>query len=153
MAALAVLPPILPPNVTLERTRLPRHAADGGSRPIAVIARIPQNDPIADLVGLHQATRGAVARKRWNIVGWLVFCVVGLVGFAGLLLHAARMVLAGRGAETYRTAWLVEFNWIGVLVMAVAALVALVVALIVRWREDWKWRELERRYGTRDPSV
>jgi hypothetical protein len=59
------------------------------------------------------------------------------------------MVLDGRGAETYRTFWLVQFNWIGVLVMTVAALAAQVVALIFRW-QDWKWRELERRYGPRD---
>jgi len=35
-------------------------------------------------------------------------------------LSVARMVPDGRGAETYRTSWLVEFNWIGV-VMTVAA--------------------------------
>jgi hypothetical protein len=55
------------------------------------------------------------------------------------------MVLDGRGAETYRTFRLVQFNWIGVLVMTVAALAARVVALIFRW-QNWKWRELERRY-------
>lgn len=92
-------------------------------------------------------------KNRWNIVGWIVLCAVGLVGFAGLMLRAARMVLDGRGAETYRTFWLVEFNWIGVLVTAAAAFLALVVALVIRWREDWKWREIERRYGTRDPSL
>jgi hypothetical protein len=94
-----------------------------------------------------------VPKNRWNIVGCIVFCVVGLVGFASRMLRATRMVLDGRGAETYRTVWLVEFNWIAVLVTAAAAFLALVVALVFRWREDWKWRELERRYGTRDPSL
>lgn len=94
-----------------------------------------------------------MAKSRWKLVGWVVFCVIGLVGFAGLMLRAARIVLDGRGAETYRTFWLVEFNWIGALAMAIAGLLALVVALVVQWRDDWRWRELERKYGTRDPSL
>ena len=33
----------------------------------------------------------------WNIVGWIALCAVGLVGFAGLMLRAARIALDGRG--------------------------------------------------------
>ena len=66
------------------------------------------------------------------------------------MAEVAKMVLDGRGAETYRTFWLVEFNWVGVLITVAAAFVALMVALVFSWREEWRWRELERRYGTRD---
>lgn len=43
-----------------------------------------------------------MAKTRLNVVGWVVFCVIGLVGFAGLMLPAVRMVLDGRGAA-YRS--------------------------------------------------
>ena len=123
----------------------------GASRPIAVIAGLPQNGLIPDAIAV--IGRHRVSKSRWNVVGWVIFCIVGLVGFTGLMLRAAKMVLEGRGAETYRTFWLVEFNWIGVLITAAAGLLALAAALAFQWREDWKWRELERRYGTRDPSL
>ena len=74
--------------------QLPGAASKSQSRPIAVIAGIPQNGPKADLAGR---------------------CLQGPE------LSVARMVLDGRGAETYLTFRLVEFNWIGVLVMTVAA--------------------------------
>jgi len=60
------------------------------------------------------------------------------------------MVLDGRGAETYRTVWFVEFSWIGLLICLVVSALALVVALIFRWREERQWRQLERKYGVRD---
>jgi len=58
--------------------------------------------------------------------------------------EVAKMALDGHGADTYRTFWLVD------LITVAAAVVALMVALVFSWREEWRWRELERRYGTRD---
>jgi hypothetical protein len=75
---------------------------------------------------------------------------IGLIGFVGLTLHALKMVLDGRGAETYRSFWFVEFSWIGLLILFGVAALALGVALVIRWREEWQWRQLERKYGVRD---
>jgi hypothetical protein len=81
-----------------------------------------------------------------------VICLVGVIGFSGLILRALRMVLDGRGAETYRTFWLVEFSWIGLLIMCAVAALAFGVALLFQWREERQWQQLERKYGVRDPD-
>jgi hypothetical protein len=84
---------------------------------------------------------------KWMVIG---FVVVGLAAFAGLgymLSTAIQMVASGRGLETYRTFWLVEFNWVGFLVLCAAVLVALLVAAGLRLREHMQWRSLERKYG------
>jgi hypothetical protein len=64
---------------------------------------------------------------------------------------AVRKVVDGQGLDTYRTFWLVEFNWIGFLVLVVAAFVAVFVGMLFAWRENRLWRDLERKYdGTKD---
>jgi hypothetical protein len=78
------------------------------------------------------------------------FAVAGLASFSGLaymLSTAIEMVRSGHGLETYRTFWLVEFNWLGFLVFCGAIVVALIVALALRIREHMQWRSLERKYG------
>jgi hypothetical protein len=60
------------------------------------------------------------------------------------------MVASGRGLETYRTFWLVEFNWLEFLVFCAVVIVALVVAAFLRLREHIQWRAFERKYG--DPK-
>jgi len=80
------------------------------------------------------------------------FLVAGLASFAGLghmIFTAIEMVRSGRGLETYRTFWLVEFNWVGFLVLLGAIAVALVLALIFRLREYLLWRSLENKYAPR----
>jgi len=68
-----------------------------------------------------------------------------------MVTTAIRKVLAGEGLETYRTFWLVEYNWIGFLAMLLALLVALVISLFFLWREERQWKDLERKYdGTTD---
>lgn len=84
---------------------------------------------------------------RWMAVGFVVFGLASFVGFVGLVLRALAMVRDGRGMETYRTFFLVEFNWIGVLAFAGSAIVALLVAAVIRWREQQQWRALERKHG------
>lgn len=84
---------------------------------------------------------------RWVAVG---FVVVGLASFSGLaymLSTAIQMVASGHGLETYRTFWLVEFNWIGFLVCCAVLIFALVVAAFLQLREHMQWRSLERKYG------
>jgi hypothetical protein len=77
------------------------------------------------------------------------FLLAGLAAFCGLgymLYTAIQMTRAGRGLESYRTFWLVEFNWIGFLVLCGVGVVALLVAGMLRLREHRQWRSLERKY-------
>ena len=71
--------------------------------------------------------------------------------------RALTMVMAGRGLETYRTFWLVEFNWVGLLVFLASVIVALLVGLVVRWlqlrRERQQWRQLEQNHGAPDTAA
>lgn len=89
-------------------------------------------------------------RPRWMVVGFVLFGLISLAGFLGLVLRALAMVRDGRGMETYRTFFLVQFNWIGVLAFIGSAIVALFIAAMVRWRENQQWRALERQYSTTD---
>ena len=70
-----------------------------------------------------------------------------------MLYTAVQMVRSGRGLDTYRTFWLVEFNWIGFLVLFGLIPVALLVGLFFRLHEHRQWRSLERKYGARDRNV
>lgn len=103
-------------------------------------------------MSINEAKTNKPALPRWQIVGWVVFCLAAFVGLAGLILRALAMVRDGRGAETYRTFWLVEFNWIGMLVLVGAAVVAFLIAVAIHWREEQQWRALERKYNRRDDA-
>jgi amino acid transporter len=76
--------------------------------------------------------------------------VVALVLGFRPLVTAIEKIRNGQGLESYRTVWLVEFNYIGVVVLFVAIAIILVVALRFRWREEREWREFGRKYGVSD---
>ena len=85
---------------------------------------------------------------------WIVvaIAVTGLASFgalAGMAMVAWEKFQTGRGWETYRTHWLVEFNWVGFLVLLGAIAVALCIALVLRLREWHEIRQLQRKYGQR----
>lgn len=83
----------------------------------------------------------------WMCAGIILFGLAGLAATARILLVAVDKVMSGRGLETYRTFWLVEFNYIGVLVLF-GAVVAVLLAGGAFWlHEWWQWRSLERKYG------
>jgi hypothetical protein len=92
----------------------------------------------------HLAHRPKVS---WFIrIGWGLTFFASLVGLAWMITTAVRKVLAGEGLQTYRTFWLVEFNWVGFLAMLVALAIALVISLFFLWREESQWRDFERKY-------
>lgn len=76
--------------------------------------------------------------------------IASFAGLAHLITRAIEKVLAGQGLETYRTFWLVEFNYVGVLVLIGASVLALIVGTIMQLRERWLIRDLEKKYGTRE---
>jgi hypothetical protein len=80
-------------------------------------------------------------------VGFVLAGLAGFAGMTGILGQAISKVASGRGLETFRTVWLVEFNYIGVLVMLIGVVLALLIAAVF-WLHDWlQWRKLEKKYS------
>lgn len=82
----------------------------------------------------------------WACVGLLLLGVASLVGLARILWFAFEKVMSGQGLDTYRTAWLVEFNYIGVLVLFGAVILAFVFSGGLWLREWWQIRTLTKKY-------
>lgn len=84
---------------------------------------------------------------------FLVLLGIAVAGLASIVSLVAMAVLAwekiqtGRGWESYRTHWLVEFNWVGFLVLLAGIGIALFVGLLFRLRESRELKALERKYG------
>lgn len=86
------------------------------------------------------------------LVGFLLFGIAGVVGLVAMIATGVEKVRTGQGLDTFRTVWLVEFNWIGFLVLAAAIVVALIGA---GWLHYLEWREIRQlrlRYGSADRS-
>jgi len=76
--------------------------------------------------------------------------VAGVASVASLVAMAALAwdkFQSGRGWESYRTHWLVEFNWVGFLVLLAGVAIALLVGLFFRFTEWLEIKQLERKYG------
>lgn len=85
--------------------------------------------------------------SRLVIAGVWSASIAGLGGIALMVLLAIEKVRAGRGLETYRTHWLVEFNWVGFLVFLVAAVVALAIGAFFRLKGCREFRKLQAKYS------
>jgi uncharacterized membrane protein len=84
----------------------------------------------------------------WLCVGFVLAGLAGFAGTAALVGQAISKVASGRGLETFRTVWLVEFNYIGLLVTLVGIAIALLIA-VGFWLRDWlQWRNLEKKYSS-----
>jgi uncharacterized membrane protein len=87
-------------------------------------------------------------RRRWHLATLLMLGGTSALALAAMVAKAVAMLRSGRGAETYITHWLVEFNWVGLLVFVAAAALAVCLGLVMRWlqqrREQQEWRELEK---------
>ena len=82
----------------------------------------------------------------------MVLAALAVIAFVGLIGRAAVEVLNGHGAATYSNAYGMPIHWITVLSLFAALLVALVVAIVIRW---WQQRDdrtidqfLKKRGGT-----
>jgi hypothetical protein len=87
---------------------------------------------------------------------WAGFALMGLAGVAGLsriISIAIDKVASGKGLETYRTVWLVEFNYVGVLVLFATVLLALLVGGGMWLYDWWQWRSLKKKYGDRNGNT
>ena len=84
----------------------------------------------------------------WFCAGIALMGLAGIGGTARILLIAIDKVMSGRGLETYHTVWLVDFNYIGVLVLFGAVVLALLVGGGLWLHDWWQWRSLEKKYGS-----
>jgi len=87
------------------------------------------------------------ALPKLLFIGQVVVGIAALSGLSYMLTTAIEMVRNGRGLETYRTFWLVEFNWLSFLVLVAGTLLAIIVAAAFRLKEFLLWRSLEKKYG------
>lgn len=85
--------------------------------------------------------------SRLVIVGVWIASIAGLGGILAMVLIAIEKVQTGRGLETYRTHWLVEFNWVGFLVFLAVAAVAIAVGSFFRLKEWREIRKLQAKYS------
>jgi len=97
--------------------------------------------------------RANAHKRRWFWIGFAVAGLGGIAGLSRLISVAIDKVMSGHGLDTYRTVWLVEFNYVGVLVLFAAVLLALLVGGGMWLHDWWQWRSLEKKYGQRDGST
>jgi hypothetical protein len=89
----------------------------------------------------------------------LIFCGIFIGGIGGaftlgyMVYTAIQMVSAGKGLETYRTHWLVNFNWYGFLAFMLLLFLAIATGLYFRWREHMEWKSLAKKYSPRKPHT
>ena len=85
----------------------------------------------------------------WLCVSVLAFGIAGVAGTARILGAAFEKVMSGQGLDTYRTVWLVEFNYVGILVLFGAMILALILGAGLWLHEWWQIRTLEKKYGSK----
>ena len=85
--------------------------------------------------------------SRLVLTGIWLGGITSVGGILRMVFIAIEKVGAGRGLDTYRTHWLVQFNWIGFLVFLVAAVVALAVGLFLRLKERREIQQLQAKYS------
>ena len=90
---------------------------------------------------------GAARPSLRVLLGITVAGLASVVSVAAMAVMAWEKFQTGRGWEAYRTHWLVEFNWIGFLVLLAGVGIALLVGLLFRVREWREFKGLERKYG------
>lgn len=61
------------------------------------------------------------------MAGFVLMGVASHGGLAAMLAIALEKIRSGEGLDTYLTTWLVEFNYIGMLILFVAVLAAPVI--------------------------
>ncbi|MFD2271080.1 hypothetical protein ACFS07_07980 [Undibacterium arcticum] len=71
--------------------------------------------------------------SRWMIFGFVAMGVASLGGLAAMIAIGIDKVRSGKGLDTYQTAWLVEFNYVGMLILFGAIAVALAIAGLLRF--------------------
>lgn len=88
-------------------------------------------------------------RCRWLCWGIFIAGLAAVAGLSRFISIAIDKVASGQGLDTYRAVWLVEFNYIEVLVLFAVIVLALLVVAGMRLYDWWQWHSLARKYGNR----
>lgn len=96
------------------------------------------------MMKMKTETTGSQRHPRLLSIGFVIGGAASVFGFAAMLYLAVIAVKNGRGMETYRTVWLVEDSWIGLLVCIGLTVAAMIVAALFRLRDHLERRRLER---------
>jgi hypothetical protein len=99
--------------------------------------------------GYPTTLTGTKSRDRFILLGIFLLGLGSFFALYKLVMLAIEKVIAGQGMQTYRTVWLVEFNFIGLLTLFVAVLTALFAVFIFWWYEERQWREFEQKYAAK----
>ena len=70
--------------------------------------------------------------SRWLVACLVVLGVAAAVSLAAMVQMALAKLSSGHGLDTYRTFWLVEFNWVVFLAFMACCLVAIAAGLVAR---------------------
>lgn len=89
----------------------------------------------------------AVSRPKLILVGIFLSGLTSLLSLIGMGVIAWEKMQSGRGWETYRTSWLVDFNWVGLLALFLGLGLALFVGLVFRLKEWLEIKALKEKYG------
>ncbi|MCW5650229.1 MAG: hypothetical protein KIS62_10820 [Ramlibacter sp.] len=90
--------------------------------------------------------------SRLLIAGVWGASFAAVCGLVALVLIAVAKVESGQGLDTYRTYWLVGFNWTGLLVLLIATSIALVAGFILKFKERSEWHLHGSRHSA-NPAV
>ena len=91
--------------------------------------------------------------SKLMIVGFVIMGIASFSGLGALIADAVQKVMSGRGLDTYRTTWLVEFNYVGLLVLFGAVLVVFLIGWGFKLYEYFQLRALKKKYGVRDEKA
>jgi hypothetical protein len=92
-----------------------------------------------------KALRRPARSSRGLAIGLGIAFFASICGLANIVFEAVQKIRDGKGLETYRTTWLVEFSWIGILFsLGSTVLVVGVAAIYAWWRNRRDWQELEK---------
>lgn len=90
---------------------------------------------------------------KWMLIGFFIMGIAAFSGLGALITHAIQKVSSGHGLDTYRTVWLVEFNYVSLLVLFGAFVVVFLIGGVLRLYEYFQWRALEKKYGVRNDNT
>jgi hypothetical protein len=86
-------------------------------------------------------------REKWIALAIIFTALASPASMAQQIRTGIEMVRTGRGLETFRTFWLIEFNWIGFLTLIAGVIAALLIGLGFRLVEHLETRKLMKKYA------
>jgi hypothetical protein len=85
-------------------------------------------------------------RHRFMLIAFVVVGITSFVALIAMVATGIAKVNTGHGLDTFRTSWLIEFNWVGFLVLTGGVIVALIGGGYLRYLEWRELRKLQHRY-------